>query len=147
MNPMHTSFSGLLEWAAQLRQASALTEVIALVAAVLLAWLLVRLLRGAVRADLELPVLFGRRLVDGALFPVVLLCLGYALRAWLQAERVPLVVWRVALPVLVSLAVIRVGVKVLQWPFRKRPSFAHSSAPSPGRPGVPWSCGSRACCP
>ncbi len=121
MNAMNTSISGLLDWATQLQQASALTEVAALVAAILLAWLLVRLLRGAVRADLELPVLFGHRLIDGALFPLVLLCLGYAVRAWLQAERVPLVVWRVALPVLVSLAVIRVGVKVLQAAFEEAP--------------------------
>lgn len=111
----------LHDWGTQLMQASALTELAALLAVIALSWLLVRLLRGAVRSDLELPVLFGRRLLDGALFPLLLLSLGYAMRAWLVAERVPLALWRVVLPALVSLAVIRVGVKVLQVAFRDAP--------------------------
>lgn len=112
---------GVQDWSAQLTQASALTEIAALAACVVLAWLLVALLRRAVRADLDLPVLFGRSLVDGALFPLLLLCLGYAARALVLASGVPLAVFRVALPVLVSLAVIRVGVKVLQAAFQNAP--------------------------
>ncbi len=112
---------GLQDWTHQLAQRTSLVEVATLVASVLLAWLAVCLLRRAVRADLELPVLFGRRLLDGALFPLLLLCLGYAGRALVMAAELPLVVYRVALPVLVSLAVIRVGVKVLQAAFKDAP--------------------------
>ncbi len=112
---------GVQDWWSQLTQASALTELSALVASVALAWLLVALLRRAVRADLDLPVLFGRKLIDGALFPLLLLCLGYAARGLVLAAGQPLAVFRVALPVLVSLAVIRVGVKVLQAAFKDAP--------------------------
>jgi small-conductance mechanosensitive channel len=58
-------------------------------------------------------VLFGRSVVDGVLFPALLLVLGYVARAGLL-KFVPLAVFKVAIPVLVSLVVIRVGVKVLQ---------------------------------
>ena len=105
---------GWSDWSALLLQASALVELGVLAASVLLAWLLVAGLRRAVRTELELPVLFGQRLIDGVLFPLVLLCLGYAARSVLLALGLSLGVFRVALPVLVSLAAIRVGVKVLQ---------------------------------
>jgi small-conductance mechanosensitive channel len=108
-------------WLGQLTEAAALTEWGALFACVLLAWLLVWLLRRALRADLDLPVLFGRQLVDGALFPLLLLSLAYATHAAFRAMELQLAVFRVALPVLVSLAVIRVGVKVLQVAFKDAP--------------------------
>lgn len=112
---------GLLAWGQQLLSASALVEALALLFSVWLAWWLTRLLRRAVRTELQLPVLFGRRLVDGVLFPLLLLALGYAARAGVQSADLPVVVFRVALPVLVSLAVIRVGVKVLQAAFEEAP--------------------------
>ena len=65
-------------------------------------------------------VLFGQRIVDGALFPLVLLVLGFVARG-LLARFVPLAVFHVAIPVLVSLAVIRLGVKVLQVAFDESP--------------------------
>jgi small-conductance mechanosensitive channel len=108
-------------WLSPLTEASALAEWGALLACVVLAFLLVWLLRRSLRADLELPVLFGRQLVDGALFPLLLLSLAYATQAAFRAMELPLAVFRVALPVLVSLAVIRVGVKVLQVAFKDAP--------------------------
>jgi small-conductance mechanosensitive channel len=80
-------------------------------ACLVLAWLVVRLARGTrVRAA---SVLFGQRVVDGALFPVLALALVMAVRALLPALGVPAAVFRLAVPVLVSLAAIRLTVRVL----------------------------------
>jgi small-conductance mechanosensitive channel len=65
-------------------------------------------------------VLFGRSLIDGVMFPLLLLTLGYIARSLLLVY-VPLAVFKVAIPVLVSLVVIRVGVKVLQVAFASAP--------------------------
>jgi small-conductance mechanosensitive channel len=65
-------------------------------------------------------VLFGRRVIDGVMFPLLLLALGYIARAALL-KYVPVAVFTVAIPVLVSLVVIRVGVKVLQVAFASAP--------------------------
>ena len=65
-------------------------------------------------------VLFGRRLIDGVMFPLLLLTLAYVARA-LLLERLPMAAFKVAIPVLVSLVVIRVGVKVLQVAFATAP--------------------------
>ncbi|OGB82183.1 MAG: mechanosensitive ion channel protein, partial [Burkholderiales bacterium RIFCSPLOWO2_12_FULL_67_210] len=70
--------------------------------------------------DEKTSVLFGRHLVDGVMFPLLLLTLGYIARA-LLTKAVPLAVFKVAIPVLVSLVVIRVGVKVLQVAFASAP--------------------------
>ncbi|MDT4838189.1 Mechanosensitive ion channel [compost metagenome] len=82
-----------------------------------LTWLLRRSL---VMQDEKTSVLFGRHLVDGVMFPLLLLTLGYIARA-LLTQTVPLAVFKVAIPVLVSLVVIRVGVKVLQVAFATAP--------------------------
>ena len=65
-------------------------------------------------------VLFGRSVVDGGLFPALLLAMGYFARSALL-KYVPLAVFKVAIPVLVSLVVIRVGVKVLQVALHEAP--------------------------
>ncbi|WP_096696100.1 mechanosensitive ion channel family protein [Polaromonas sp. AER18D-145] len=108
------------EWFAALAQPTALTELAALVACVLLAWLLVRV---ASRAHLVADgnsILFGRRVVDGVLFPLLLLTFAYAAQT-LLARLFPVAVFKVAVPVLLSLAVIRLGVKVLQVAFKEAP--------------------------
>ncbi|BEU96131.1 mechanosensitive ion channel [Acidovorax sp. DW039] len=81
-----------------------------------LAWAIVAVLARGLRHDSHRSILFGEKVVDGALFPMVLLGLGYVARTVL-VNWVPLAVFRVALPVLVSLAVIRLGAKVLQVAF------------------------------
>jgi small-conductance mechanosensitive channel len=76
--------------------------------------LLVRLLRGR-----EAPagsVWFGDRLVDGVLFPVLALLLALAAR-WGLAGVVPLAVFRLAVPILLSLLAIRLTVRVLHRAF------------------------------
>jgi small-conductance mechanosensitive channel len=112
---------GLDDWLTHFSRASVLIELGALLGCLLLAWLLVVATRRALPAELELPVLFGRRLLDGALFPLVLLLLAYAAHGGLKAAAVPLFLFRLVLPVLLSLALIRVGVKVLQGAFKHAP--------------------------
>ncbi|OOG47328.1 mechanosensitive ion channel family protein [Polaromonas sp. A23] len=113
-------FDNLEAWFSALTQPTALTELAALVACVLLAWLLVRV---ASRAHLVADgnsILFGRRVIDGVLFPLLLLLFAYAVQA-LLARLFPLAVFKVAIPVLLSLALIRMGVKVLQVAFKDAP--------------------------
>jgi len=107
-------------WFAALAQPTALTELAALIACVLLAWLLVRVASRARRVVDETSILFGRRVVDGVLFPLLLLLFAYAAQAML-ARLFPMAVFKVAIPVLLSLALIRLGVKVLQVAFKDAP--------------------------
>ncbi|RFO95102.1 mechanosensitive ion channel protein [Rhodoferax lacus] len=103
-------------WLNALSQPTVLMELAALGLCVLLAWALVRGLRRALGMQDERSIFFGRRNVDGALFPLVLLCLAYVARDVLS-KFVSVALFKVAIPVLVSLLVIRVGVKVLQVAF------------------------------
>jgi small-conductance mechanosensitive channel len=101
----------LQDLADSLLRPSALTE-LALVAGCLgVAWGVASLLKGTkVR---HASVLFGRRVVDGVLFPVFALALAYGARALLPSIGVPPGVFRVAIPVLISLVAIRFTVRVL----------------------------------
>lgn len=101
-------------WAQSFLQSSVLVEALLLLLSTALAWGLSYLMRRAARTDDPGPsILFGERIVDGALFPLLLLVLGYGAR--MIAEHLgPLLLFQIATPVLLSLAVIRVGVKVLQ---------------------------------
>lgn len=97
-------------WSTLLRP-SALTELALALACLGLAWLLVWRLRG--HQERPLSVLFGTHVVDGALFPLLALLL-----AWLALRALPLLgvkpaVFKLVIPVLVSLAVIRLTVRVL----------------------------------
>ena len=106
-----------LGWLNSLAPAQALLELGVMVACVLLAWLLVGLVRRATKR-FELSILLGRRLIDGVLFPLVLMGLSFAARTvlGLKMEVVLLDFW---VPVCVSLTCIRLGVKVLQVTFRQ----------------------------
>jgi small-conductance mechanosensitive channel len=110
----------LASWVAALLRPSALTELAALAACLLLAWALVWLLRRGLTVIEDKSILFGRRLVDGVLFPMVLLALAFAARAWL-AHSMALVLFQIVIPVLAALAAIRLGVKVLQVAFSESP--------------------------
>jgi len=107
-------------WAA-LMQSSALTELAVLAVFVLLAWGVARLVAGAFEGRAANTIMFGRRVVDGVLFPALLLVLAYAARKVLAHYGVPLAVFKVAVPVFMSLAAIRLGVKVLQAAFQETP--------------------------
>ncbi len=101
-----------LAWLNALTPTQVALELGVVAGCVLLAWLLVWLVR-RVSLRFELRILLGSRLIDGVLFPLVLMGLSFAARSVLanQAEAVLLDIW---VPVCVSLACIRLGVKVLQ---------------------------------
>lgn len=88
----------------------ALTELAVLVACLVLAWVLVRLMRG--RATPEASIWFGRRIVDGVLFPVLALALSFGAKLALAGFAKP-AVFKLAVPILISLVVIRLSVRVL----------------------------------
>ncbi len=66
----------------------------------------------------EHSVLFGERVIDGALFPLLALALAFGSRRLLPLWGLAPALFKLALPVLVSLAVIRVIARVLRaaWP-------------------------------
>jgi small-conductance mechanosensitive channel len=78
------------------------------------AWVVVRLLRGA-GSDAG-SIWFGERIFDGVLFPVLALLLALLAR-WLLRDHVPPAVFRVVVPVMLSLVVIRLVVRVLHRTF------------------------------
>ncbi|HEX5683851.1 MAG TPA: mechanosensitive ion channel domain-containing protein [Ideonella sp.] len=99
------------ELVAALSHSSALIEAAVVLACLALAWLVVRLVRGR-----EVPpqsVWFGRQIVDGVLFPALALALAYGARRLLPAMGVPLALFKVVIPVLLSFAVIRLSARVL----------------------------------
>ena len=107
-------------WFEALLHPSALIELGVLLACGLLAWALASLVAKAFDGRDSKSIMFGRRVVDGVLFPALLLCLAYLARKLLVAW-VPLVLFKLAIPVLLSLLVIRLGVKVLQAAFAETP--------------------------
>jgi len=111
----------LQAWLSGFTQPTVWFEFTALALCVLVAWGLAAGLRQTLgMRDEKSSVLFGRKLIDGVMFPLLLLALGYLARAVLL-RYVPLAVFKVAIPVLVSLVIIRVGVKVLQAAFASAP--------------------------
>ncbi|HWH75417.1 MAG TPA: mechanosensitive ion channel domain-containing protein [Methylibium sp.] len=95
--------------------ASAGIELAVVAACLGLAWLLARLLRGGRAADAG-SVLFGEKLYDGALLPVLALGLALLARHTLLAD-FPRAVFPIAIAMLLSLALIRIGVRVLRAAF------------------------------
>jgi len=93
---------------------TALTELAVLAACLLAAALVVRLLRGA--EPQPASIWFGTHLVDGVLFPAIALALALLAR-WLLQGLLPIAVFTVAVPLLYSLVLIRIGVRVLHATF------------------------------
>jgi small-conductance mechanosensitive channel len=100
--------------AAALLKPSALIEFGIFLACLLLAWTLVRLLRGAEAKPGS--TWFGDRIIDGALFPAAALLLALLAR-WLLKDLLPIAVFKLVVPILVSLAAIRLTVRVLHVTF------------------------------
>jgi len=111
---------GLQEWFEALAQPSALIALGVLLACGLLAWLVTSLVARAFERRDNKSIMFGQRNVDGVLFPAILLCLAYMAKT-LLASALQSPVFKVAIPVLLSLLVIRLGVKVLQATFTETP--------------------------
>ena len=89
---------------------TALTELAVLAGCLAVSFLVVRLLRG--KQAPEGSIWFGGRIIDGVLFPVLALALAYAVRVVL-AGSVKLAVFKLAVPILMSLVLIRLSVRVL----------------------------------
>ena len=104
------------QWLGAFASPTVLIELASLLVCVGLAWVVVAGLRRGFHQEGHRSILFGHRVIDGALFPIVLLAFGYVART-LLIKWVPLAVFKVAIPVLVSLVVIRIGAKVLQVAF------------------------------
>ena len=103
-------------WWGRLNSFEAMQELLLFAACVGLALTLVWALRRAT-LQWELKVLLGRQLVDGVMFPSLILGLVFATRSvWAKSH--PLWLFDFLLPVCVSLAAIRLGVKVLQAAFK-----------------------------
>jgi small-conductance mechanosensitive channel len=102
-----TTLSDLLEG---LTRASALKELGVLLVCIALAWLITWQLRRMF--DVDGSVLFGRRILDGVLFPVLALLFALLAREALHGVLQP-VLFRLAIPILVSLVVIRLTARVL----------------------------------
>lgn len=107
-------------WFTALTQTSALVELGALAGCGLLSWWLTGLFARALEGRDSKSILFGQRLIDGVLFPALLLSLAYLARK-LLAFYVPSAIFKLAIPILLSLLVIRLGVKVLQAAFDETP--------------------------
>jgi small-conductance mechanosensitive channel len=104
----------LNDLAGALLQPAALAELGVLVGCLVLAWIVCRLLRGQVAVAGS--VWFGERIVDGVLFPVLALALAFAARLMLVGA-LKIAVFKVAIPILLSLVIIRLSVRVLQVTF------------------------------
>jgi small-conductance mechanosensitive channel len=107
-------------WFTALTRTSALVEFAAVAVCALLAWLLSSLVARTFVGRDSSSIMFGRRIVDGVMFPALWLSLAYLSRKPL-AQLVPLAVFKIVIPVLLSLLVIRLGVKVLQAAFKETP--------------------------
>ncbi len=91
---------------------TSLSGLAVLVACLGLSWLVVRLAQRQVVAQPK-SVLFGRHVVDGVLFPVLALLLALVAKQVLPQYGLSPAVFRLAVPVLLSLVLIRLTVRVL----------------------------------
>ena len=113
---MNSSFNAkeLQELLHNLTGQGALTEAAVLLACLGLSWVICFLLRKVLK--IQGAVLFGRSVVDGVLFPVFALVLALVAREFLKAV-VTVAVFKVAIPILTSLVLIRLTVRVLSAAF------------------------------
>ncbi len=106
-----TLFPVLSDLIADITRASVLQELGALAACLLVAWLVTWQLRRMLAIDGD--VLFGKRIFDGVLFPVLALVLALLAREMLRGAT-HLALFKVIVPILISLAAIRLTARVLR---------------------------------
>jgi small-conductance mechanosensitive channel len=102
----------LAQWVAGLLRPTVLLEAAALAVCVALAWAVLRVTRKTAPGS----IWFGERVFDGVLFPLLALALAMLAR-WLLQGQLPIALLRLAVPVLASLAVIRLVARVLHVTF------------------------------
>ena len=118
---------------AALLKPSALSELAVLAGCMLLAWAVVRLLRGA--EPRPGSIWFGDGIVDGVLFPLLALLFAVLARWFmltLLPDRLPIAVFKLVVPILISLAAIRLTVRVLH------ATFPHSQVMRVFERSVSW---------
>ena len=108
-----------LAWIDSLARPDSLVALAAFAGSVVLAWCVVWLVRRTFRES-RLSVLLGERLIDGVLFPMLLWGLMFGARTVLTQGQ-PIALFNILLPVCTSLALIRLGVKVMQVAFGDAP--------------------------
>lgn len=113
-------FDDVGRWFQSFLHPTVLIELGTLAGCTVLAWLVVSGLRRALHRGDSRSILFGRKVLDGVLFPLTLLGLVYLAQAVLL-QWIAVAAFKVAIPVLMALVVIRVGVKVLQAAFPQSP--------------------------
>jgi small-conductance mechanosensitive channel len=113
-------YADLETWVAALMRPGALLELAVLAACVVLAWRLSWWIAKVFVGRDGTSIMFGKRIVDGVLFPTLLLFLAFLMRKVL-AHSMGLTVFNLAIPVLISLVCIRLAVKVLQAAFNETP--------------------------
>ena len=108
----------LAAWLAALARPSVLIELAVLTACLGMAWLIVRLVRAGLDPQRRpSSVWFGVRIVDGVLFPVAALLCALAARWWALKASQPVALLHLVVPILASLVVIRIAVRVLHVAF------------------------------
>ena len=108
------------QWFAQFVTPKSLVELSVLALCAAMAWGFLWLVRRSLKQRESKSILFGGQLVDGVLYPLLLLSLAYIARAVLL-RTMEVHVMHTAVPVLLAMLIIRVGVKVLQAAFKESP--------------------------
>ena len=104
-------------WVTAVTQPAVLADVAAVAACCLLAWGIAHALRARTRNDARSwGILLGDKGFDGVLFPALCLLLSWAAREVLAALGIP-TLFRIALPALAALVIMRLGVRVLRAAF------------------------------
>ncbi len=96
-------------------QPHAYVALLLIAAAFPIAWGIPRLLRGPLPRHGS--IVFGGRIFDGVLFPALWLAMVWMARAFSVHQHLPLAVFKVAVPILLSLLVIRLTVRVMRVAF------------------------------
>lgn len=105
-------------WVAAVTQPAVLADVAAVAACCLVAWGIAHLLRARTRNEARSwGILLGDKGFDGVLFPALCLLLSWSAREALTALDVPTPLFRIALPALAALVIMRLGVRVLRAAF------------------------------
>jgi small-conductance mechanosensitive channel len=113
MSSKAIDFAELRELGAALLSPNSLVGLALLAACLGLSWLVVSLLQRRLQPQ-QKSVFFGLRVVDGVLFPVLALLLALGAKALLPQAGISPAVFKLAVPVLVSLLIIRLTVQVLR---------------------------------
>ncbi len=106
------------DWFDALTSTKSLVELSVLAVCAGLAFVMIGFLRRGMHNHNNESIFFGKRLVDGVMFPFLLLCLVYFARVFL-AKSMSVQLLHLAIPVLASLVLIRIVVKVLRAAFKQ----------------------------